>query len=262
MPMIDPRIIVVEDGHNPRDYSLPENRAHLDELKRSIRENGTLMPLLVRYDVAAKSAILVDGECRLRANLELIAEGVEILAVPTVQVSGGNEADRLLKSITANTGKPLSKWELGTAFQRLRNFGWSDEQIATKTGYRATFIVDAMALADAPVEVKQMLSSQAVTPSLALEHLRVNGSAAVQSLQAIASERKARGKRGPAGRPVIKAQPAPPSPAILAVVQELLEDVAVTDLSDGSKDRVTVNRLLLLKLASFAVNETPVAQAA
>jgi len=116
MPMIDPRILVIEDQFNPRDYTLPENRAHLDELKQSIRANGTIKPLLVRWDAATKSAIVVDGECRLRANLELIAEGEEILAVPCVQVAGGNEAERLLTAITANTGKSLSKWELGTAF--------------------------------------------------------------------------------------------------------------------------------------------------
>ena len=88
--MIDPRIIVTDDGHNPRNYNLPENHAHLDALTVSIRENGTLVPLLVRYDAARRAAILVDGECRLRANLELIAEGVEIETVPTIQVPGGN----------------------------------------------------------------------------------------------------------------------------------------------------------------------------
>jgi hypothetical protein len=33
---MDPRLIRIEKGHNPRDYRLPENRAHLDSLKVSI----------------------------------------------------------------------------------------------------------------------------------------------------------------------------------------------------------------------------------
>jgi len=111
-----------------------------------------------------------------------------------------------------------------------------------------------MELADAPIEVKQMLSSQAVTPSLALEQLRVNGSAAVQSLRKIASERKASGKRGPAARPVAKAPAPPPAPTLVAVLKELIEDVSLADLTDESKARVTVDRLLLLKLASYAVS--------
>jgi ParB-like chromosome segregation protein Spo0J len=86
--MLDPRKIVVEPGLNPRDYKLQENLDHLNELKASIRASGTLQPLWVRFDVKTKAAVLVDGECRLRANLELIADGEEIVAVPCVQVSG------------------------------------------------------------------------------------------------------------------------------------------------------------------------------
>ena len=119
--MIDPRIIVVEDGHNPRDYNIPENRAHLDDLKASIRENGTISPLWVRYDAERRAAVLVDGECRLRANLELIAEGVEIEAVPFIQVPGGNEPDRLLLAVVANQNKPLSELELDRKSTRLNS---------------------------------------------------------------------------------------------------------------------------------------------
>jgi ParB-like chromosome segregation protein Spo0J len=276
--MIDPRIIIIDDGHNPRDYNLPENHAHLDALKRSIRENGTLVPLLVRFDPARKAAVLVDGESRLRANLELIAEGVEIDTVPTVQVAGGNESDRLLIAITANTGKPLSKWELGGAFQRLYNHGWSHEKIATKTGYKETFIVESMELADAPDEVKQLLSSQAVTPALALSELRTNGAAAVTTLQAIATEHKATGKQGPAKRaksktlppakpqtandpaPAARTKPAPKSqaalcPEVMTALVDLMSDVALADLNDEKLLRVSVDKELLLKLASFMVTE-------
>ena len=276
--MIDPRIIIIDDGHNPRDYNLPENHAHLDALKRSIRENGTLVPLLVRFDPARKAAVLVDGESRLRANLELIAEGVEIETVPTVQVAGGNESDRLLIAITANTGKPLSKWELGNAFQRLYRFGWDEPKIATKTGYVERFIREAMELADAPDEIKQLLSSQAVTPSLALAELRANGAAAVETLKAAANAAQSSGKKGPAKRaksktlppakprtenepaPAARTKPAPKSqaalcPEVMAALVELMSDVALSDLNDDKLTRVSVDKELLLKLASFMVTE-------
>lgn len=246
--MIDPRIIEVEQGHNVRDYTLPENHAHLDELKRSIRENGTINPLWVRYDAQNKTCVLVDGECRLRANLELISEGVEIEAVPTIQVSGGNEQERLLNSIIANTGKPLSKWELGTAFQRFHRFGWSPEKIATKTGYTERFINEAMELSDAPDEVKQLLSSQAVTPSLALAELRANGSAAVQSLQAKAKAATDSGKKGPAKREI-----APPKKQVnvKALILSLTKDFDIADLKNGEVEFISVDRKKLAKLIAF-----------
>ena len=184
---IPPSMICVEEGHNPRNYSLPENRAHLDELKRSIAQVGVLSPLWVRFDVPStgekKTAVLVDGECRLRAVLELIAEGTEIRSVPVIQVEGKSETERLLLAITANTGKPLSKWELGEAFRRLLRFGWSESDVSTKTGYTGRFVAEAVELADAPEEIKHLLSEQAVTPSLALATLRTNGSEATAILK-------------------------------------------------------------------------------
>ena len=276
---IPPSMICVEEGHNPRNYSLPENRAHLDELKRSIAQVGVLSPLWVRFDVPStgekKTAVLVDGECRLRAVLELIAEGTEIRSVPVIQVEGKSETERLLLAITANTGKPLSKWELGGAFQRLYGKGLSHEEIATKTGYLEAFIVQCIELADAPDEVKQLLSSQAITPALALSELRTNGAAAVQTLQTIANEHKASGKKGAAKRakaPVkaakasnsapAAAQTAPaPAPAakstipqsnITKAILSLVEDIPAEDLNDVEGVAVVPVKKLL-KLLEYVI---------
>jgi ParB-like chromosome segregation protein Spo0J len=286
--MINPRQIEIEEGLNPRNYNLAENRAHLDELKLSIAEIGLIQPLIVRLNRETGKAILLDGECRWRAIMELIAEGHPLLSdadVPCFPAPTGSndEASRLLTAITANTGKPLSKWELGGAFQRLYNHGWSHEKIATKTGYKETFIVESMELADAPDEVKQLLSSQAVTPALALSELRTNGAAAVTTLQAIATEHKATGKQGPAKRaksktlppakPRTENEPAPAAPAatgkakhapksqaalcpeVMDALVDLMSDVALADLNDEKLLRVSVDKELLLKLASFMVTE-------
>jgi ParB-like chromosome segregation protein Spo0J len=259
---IDPSVIAVEDSFNPRRYDLPENHAHLDELKRSIAQIGIQVPLLVRFDAEKKVPICVDGECRLRAVLELIAEGHDIKGVPVIQVPGNNQADRLLTAITANTGKPLSKWELGGAFQRFSNWGWTVEQIALKTGYNERFVRESIELADAPDEVKQLLSAQAITPSLALAELRQNGTAAVKTLQAKATEAKAKGSKGPAKRgkkskshpvPSGKAQAAPvaPTTTLSKALLDLLKDVTANDLKNEDVEYVSVVRTKLLKLASF-----------
>ena len=52
-----------------------------------------------------------------------------------------------------------------------------------------------MELSDAPEEVKQLLSSQAVTPSLALAELRANGAAAVETLKAAANAAQSNGQK-------------------------------------------------------------------
>jgi len=262
--MIDPRLIEVEPSFNPRNYDLPENSAHLDELKISIGEIGLIQPLIVRLNKETGRAILLDGECRLRAILELIAEGHPVLSdadVPCFPAPAGSndEATRLLTAITANTGKPLSKWELGAAFQKLYNLGLSPEKIMARTGYSKAFIAQSMELADAPDEVKKLLSSQAVTPSLALAELRANGSAAVQNLQARAHAAHSSGQKTAKrekSNPAPKASPKPaeaPNAKLAKTILDLFSDVPVEDLNDKKMDLVYVNRVKLLKLASFAV---------
>ncbi len=197
--MINPRLIDVEPQFNPRDYTLPENREHIDSIKKSISEIGLIQPLVVRFNRETGRATIVDGECRLRSIMELIEEGHPVLSdadVPCFPAPQGStdEGSRLLTAITANTGKPLSKCELGGAFQRLFNFGLSPDKIAARTGYTERFIGEAIELADAPQEIKNLLSEQAITPSLALATLRAKGSEAPAVLKQRVEEAKANGQ--------------------------------------------------------------------
>lgn len=240
--MIDPRIIETDKNFNPRDYRLPENRAHLDELKRSIKANGVINPLLIRFDAERKAAVLVDGECRLRATLELIKEGAEILTIPTIQVPGNNEADRLLVAVTANTGKPLSKWELGGAFRRFHKYGWSPDQIETKTGYALRFINEAMELDDAPDDVKFLLSEQAVTPSLALSEIRRSGAGASLVLRQKAEEAKSKGKK------IAKKEKKSPTLTIQTLVRAMMTEVPEGDIDNPENEFIAINRKKLKKL--------------
>ncbi len=196
MFMMNPRIIMITEGENPRDYSLPENREHIDKLKASIKAHGVQQPLWVRYDAGLKCAILLDGECRLRSCLELIEEGVDIKSVPVIQKENGSEADRLIMALTANTGKPLSKWEDGTAFRKLHNYGHEIADIHEATGHSERYIREAIELAAAPQEIKQMLSSGTVTPAVALQTIRKSGgeAAATELAEKVKKARESAGE--------------------------------------------------------------------
>ncbi len=212
--MIDPRVLKIEPHFNPRNYRLPENRAHLDELKANIKIRGVQRPLDVRFDPQSESAIVVDGECRYRAVMELIKEGEEIESVPCVQVSGGNEVSRLELAITANTGKPLSKWEIGGAFQRLIGFGWDTGKIAERLGFQERFVKEAMEVADAPEDVKHLLSAGAVTPSLVQYHMKQSGENLSLTIRAKVEEAQRNGKK------IAKRKKAEPKTSIWHVLRE------------------------------------------
>ena len=245
--------IVTEDNFNPRNYRLPENRDHLDELKRSIAVLGVQVPLLVRFDTETRTAILVDGECRLRAARELAKEGHEIVGIPVIQMQGNNAADRVLTAITANTGKPLSQWEIGGAFRRLIAFGWTEKQVAEKTGYKERFVKQAIELSDAPDDVKYLLSEQAVTPSLALSEIRKRGAGASLVLKAHADAARAAGKKTAkkAKKPSAKAKLEPSTggaPTVLGLLKKLFKGVEVKSLENEEYGLVDVNREAALAL--------------
>jgi len=210
--MIDPRKIDIEPGFNARDYTLPENRAHLDRLKVLLQESERVeKPIIVRLNRETGRATVVDGECRLRAVLELIAEGVEpftIADMPCYPAPPGSDdlITRSFASLNANEGKPLSKWELGKKYQELYDLNVSIEYIAKKTANTITFVNEAIELANAPEEVKQLLSDAAVTPAEVKRILRSEDiPAEVSALQAAVAEKKARGEKGPVKRPKAKA---------------------------------------------------------
>ena len=74
---VDPKVIVVKNGWNPRtDFSGEE------ELRDSIIQNGVLIPLRVKK--VDNVLELIDGERRLRATHLAIKEGHNIESVPVI----------------------------------------------------------------------------------------------------------------------------------------------------------------------------------
>jgi ParB-like chromosome segregation protein Spo0J len=233
---IDPRLIVVEQGFNPRYFSLPANREHLDILKDSIvAMNGVQQPLWVRWDNANKIPYLIDGECRLKAVLELIAEGHEIVSVPVIQKSKsvGSVADRLFLALTANEGLHLSQLEVGATYMRLEGFGHTVEAIAKRAGKSERYVRDAIALADAPEPVKALVASGDVSQAEALRVVKQSagdGDKAAATLEASVKQNKADGK----GQ--VKAPKADKKVSKLKEIGAVISEYENTEPKDLTKD--------------------------
>lgn len=168
---IDPHEIEVQKGFNARDFSLPENQEHVANLAESIKAVGVQNPLVIRY-VNGK-AILVDGESRLRAVKKAIKDGAEIKTIPVIQEGKHvSEEDRIASLLSRNTGKPLNMVERGEVFARLKNFGWTDADIARKTGITGAHVSNILTLHTAPAAIKQMVTHEQVSASTAIQTLR------------------------------------------------------------------------------------------
>lgn len=182
---IDPRIIEIDKGFNARNFDLPENVEHVQNLSDSIKAVGVQNPLVVRF--TGGRPILVDGESRLRAVRKAIKDGADIKTIPVVQEGKHvSEEERVASLVTRNTGKQLTMLERGDVFARLKSFGWSDSEIAKKTGITAAHVSNIMALHTAPQQVKAMVAQGQVSSSQAVQVIREHGADAASVLKEVA----------------------------------------------------------------------------
>jgi len=193
--MVDPRRITIESGHNMRSFAFGDNLASIESLADDIAENGTLQPILVRFEAGTKRLILVDGERRLRANLRLMERTGEPRSIPCQGVAGGNEAERVVMALVANGSKPLLKWEDGFGYSRLVRCGWSVERISKRVVRSTQYVSEALELADAPDEVHRLLSERRITDALALATIRKAGDRAAEVLTQAADNAAEGGKK-------------------------------------------------------------------
>jgi ParB-like chromosome segregation protein Spo0J len=239
MYKVDPRIIVIQNKHNPRTYKLEQNRQHLDGLKASIASEGVLNPITCRKD--GDQIILVDGECRLRSCLELIKEfeegkgGADIKTIPAIMTKVTEPAELLLIAFTANMGKPFAKWEAGIGFKRFIKYGWTEEQIAVRTGYTERFIKEALELEDAPAEMKALLSEQAITPAYAIKKLRTVGpsKAVAEAVAAVAAKRESGAKGAVKAEKKADTPKEPKEPKESGKYADIATSIVAAALDDG-----------------------------
>ena len=172
---MDPRKIVIRHGWNSRDFDLPENQAHVDQLAESIREVGVKEPLAGYHEEG--EFILTNGESRLRAVLKLISEGHNVETVPVQpEPRHATEAEHVLSQIIRNSGKPFTPIENARVFARLIGLGMTNRDIAAKVGMT-------------PERVAQIAKLDSVTPTVR-EHIKKGEitSTLVQRIQAKAKD--------------------------------------------------------------------------
>jgi len=170
---IDPMIIVEDDGWNVREDT-PELLAHIHELRDSIKAVGVKDALTVY--MRGDTPVLTDGHCRLAAVKLAIADGALIHAVPTrVEDKTANEADRVATMLVRRAGKPLTPQEQSSVVKRLMAYGWTQKEIAEKTGYSPSKIADLVALSGASMEVAGLIKDGKVSPTTAARTIRKHG---------------------------------------------------------------------------------------
>lgn len=165
---IDPRKLEIKSDWNSRDFSDPANIAHVEELAKSIAENGVREPLKVYLEKDVP--YITNGECRYRAVMLLIERGVDIKAVPVIAEDRlSNEADRLFTQFISNSGKPFGPIENARLFKRLLDMGWQQQDIAKKTGFSGGRVSQLLELLRLPQVLQKFIIEGKASASMVLQ---------------------------------------------------------------------------------------------
>jgi ParB family transcriptional regulator, chromosome partitioning protein len=163
------RVIPVQNIEpNPDQPRMVFDADALHELAASIREHGVLQPILVR-PLGANRYQLVAGERRWRASKEA---GLE--SIPALVEELDDETALEIAIIENLQREDLSPLEEATMYDRMiRDHGYSIRKLADKLGKDKGYVENRLRLADAPEEIRELVSVRKDTLSHAYELLKV-----------------------------------------------------------------------------------------
>jgi ParB family chromosome partitioning protein len=151
---------------NPAQPRLSYEEDSLTELADSIREHGVLQPILVRP--VGSQFELIAGERRWRASKLAGRE-----AIPAIVVEF-DEQTALEVSIIENLQREdVSPLEEAAMFRKMTDLGYSVRQLAQKIGKDKGYVENRMRLADAPPEIRELVSVRKDTLSHAYELMKI-----------------------------------------------------------------------------------------
>ena len=157
---------VVPNTTQPR---LAMDKAGLDDLTASVREHGVLQPILVRPQPSGHYQ-LIAGERRWRA-----AKGAGLGTIPALIEEIDDETALEISVIENLQREDLSPIDEALIYDKMiREHGYSIRKLAQKLGKDKGYLENRLRLADAPQEIRDLVSVRKDTLSHAYELLKVD----------------------------------------------------------------------------------------
>ena len=153
---------------NPENPRLVFEETALEELASSIREHGVLQPILVR-PTGRDQYQLVAGERRWRA-----ARRAGLLTIPALVEVLDDDAALEIAVIENLQREDLSPLEEASMYEKMvTEHGYSIRKLAQKLGKDKGYLENRLRLADAPEEIRALVSVRKDTLSHAYELMKV-----------------------------------------------------------------------------------------
>ena len=163
------RVIPVDNiESNPNQPRTIFDAEALHELAASVREHGVLQPILVR-PLGQNRYQLVAGERRWRASKE-----AGLTTIPALVEELDDDTALEIAIIENLQREDLSPLEEATMYDRMvREHGYSIRKLAEKLGKDKGYLENRLRLADAPEEIRELVSLRKDTISHAYELMKV-----------------------------------------------------------------------------------------
>jgi ParB family chromosome partitioning protein len=153
---------------NPNQPRIIFDAEALTELAGSIREHGVLQPILVR-PLGENRYQLIAGERRWRASRE-----AGLKTIPALVEEIDDDTALEISIIENLQREDLSPLEEATMFDRMvHEHGYSIRKLAEKLGKDKGYLENRLRLANAPEEIRELVSLRKDTVSHAYELLKV-----------------------------------------------------------------------------------------
>ena len=154
---------------NPNQPRMAIDKAGLDDLTASVREHGVLQPILVRPETGNRYQ-LIAGERRLRA-----ARAVGLTIIPALIEEIDDETALEIAVIENLQREDLSPLDEALIYAKMiHQHGYSIRKLAQKLGKDKGYLENRLRLADAPPEIRDLVSLRKDTLSHAYELLKVS----------------------------------------------------------------------------------------
>ena len=163
---------VVQVDHiepNPEQPRMVFEPQALDELAASIREHGVLQPILVR-PLGPNTYQIVAGERRWRASR---LAGLETIPALIEEIDDDTALEiAIIENLQREDLSPLD--EAAMYDRMVREHGYSIRKLADKLGKDKGYLENRLRLADAPPEIRELVSLRKDTLSHAYELMKVD----------------------------------------------------------------------------------------
>jgi ParB/RepB/Spo0J family partition protein len=154
---------------NPDQPRMTFEQGALDELTASIREHGILQPVLLRPFGPPGRYQLIAGERRWRG-----AKAAGLDSIPAMIEEIDDDTALEIGIIENLQREDLSPLEEATMYDRMvKEHGYSIRRLAQKLGKDKGYLENRLRLADAPEEIRQLVSLRKDTLSHAYELMKV-----------------------------------------------------------------------------------------